>query len=1544
MGVTASTRRVLRTTRNDEFGKAYLKLRESLPALPISLRRQVERCLDAIDGDEAVAAVWFLKDASEATARLLFVVGAAEVLRLDPAKGSGWLDEGKGEEKSPFPDSLRDLARFIRYNRFPSFGNLLWHLTHSIVKNARVAGPASASALLAELWAKGPEYRLVQLKAWRNDFHGHGALGNAENAAKNLENNLGHLAKIFESLAPLWPKLTAAAEAVLAAGPPDGASLRPLLELLDGPENVPRQMWIFDSADEAKAQFQYRSALDLTARKVSRAEIAGPELQAVETLAEDPEWRGRPMTVDPGAGGLETGWLQHVVDLRFAGYDKGVYTEPKYLRREVEARLDSRTSGAERIVGPAGSGKSFLVRGLVDRWRNQLGEGNRRRKDEEEAEGRNWVILPYFAVPGRGAEENFFINRVFREFGKEEERLKKGRGGYLTLPDPGQPPSGNGLGEWLKELATLNPGIDRIILIVDGLDEIRPASGQAALTAFLPLVLPDRVFLLLSGRDDAEIHPDVRRNLAEMPFGGGGPIRIVTDVSDPRSAANGAILRSYLTNRYPELKAQISRVIEAAEGRFLYVETLARGIREGAFSARGALPTPGEIVVRYVGWLVSRMHAFPAYGRALEQTIAFLAAAVMPVPMECLVDWGIDERWIEEILLDLKGVVVRERQSETALVKGLVEPYTYRLFHRDVVEHLAKDAEWAGRVAEARRTILERIVGDRRGRWDDETVVSWDNPADSYAMLGLAGHVLSVDERVLEEIGIPAGDCNDTAWRLVVRARYLRRTLLQPEGAFQCLKEGRALAQLSCAENGAEPSEAASARLRSAIASGFSSVYLDLRQHNQAAIESQRSEAIARELLDRYGRTPQALRDLSISLNHVANVLLAEGERAGAREKYEECEAIRRELLDRYGRTPEALRDLSISLDHVADVLLAEGNRAGAREKYEECEAIRRELLDRYGRTPEALRDVSISLDRVADVLLAEGNRAGAREKYKESEAIRHELLDVYGRTPEALRDLSISLDRVADVLLAEGERAGAREKYEESEAIARDLLDRYGRTPQALRDLSFSLDHVANVLLAEGERAGAREKYEEFEAIARELLDRYGRTPQALRDLSISLNHVANVLLAEGERAGAREKYEEFEAIARELLERYGRTPEALSDLSVSLNHVANVLLAEGERAGAREKYEESEAIARELVERYGRTPEALRDLSISLDHVADVLLAEGNRAGAREKYEECEAIRRELLDRYGRTPEALRDLSFSLDHVADVLLAEGNRAGAREKYEECEAIRRELVERYGRTPEALRDLSISLDHVANVLLAEGERAGAREKYEEFEAITRELVDRYGRTPQALRDLSVSLNNVAGVLLAEGERAGAREKYGESEAIARELLERYGRTPDALSVLSSILNSVVEEILLEKDGAVALTKSLEAEEMGRELLKGSWPQSESCRILSESLDRTAKALILRGDREGALEKCEEALAILRSCHADDPANRQTSLEMAFGLAVLHQADARRVDVLEEARTILRDLAASGPRDDKFWKVAKEAGMTFPPGGSEVPS
>jgi hypothetical protein len=77
---------------------------------------------------------------------------------------------------------------------------------------------------------------------------------------------------------------------------------------------------------------------------------------------------------------------------------------------------------------------------------------------------------------------------------------------------------------------------------------------------------------------------------------------------------------------------------------------------------------------------------------------------------------------------------------------------------------------------------------------------------------------------------------------------------------------------------------------------------------------------------------------------------------------------IRRTLHVQLG-TPASLRDVSVSLDRLGDIEVAEGNLAAARGLFAEGLEIARTLQVQLG-TPESLRDLVISFYKIASASL----------------------------------------------------------------------------------------------------------------------------------------------------------------------------------------------------------------------------------------------------------------------------------------------------------------------------------------------------------------------------------------------------------------------------------------------------------------------------------------------------------------------------------------------------------------------------------------------
>lgn len=1192
-------------------GRGLARLHALGPTLPFPVREHVARLAVMMEEQQPAGAVWHLKDSVEAVARLCFVATTAELLRLDTVRGSWWL-----EEPEDCPEPLRELARFVRYNPYPSLGALVARLRDLVVPNRALGGTAGPTALLAEVWPGrgGVGGALEELRDWRNGYHGHGALGDSERAVREVVHQLPRLAHLLEALVrffaaarlgcePLlegeeWPRDEAPE---LAPSGARGISLRPLLELLALPGSLRPRLGALEGGDARRPRLNFRTLVDGQERRLSRSAVESPELAAVEALAER---RELPPAGEEHIEAIPIGRLLHLEEARFADFSSALYTEPTYLVDEIERVVESARAGALRLVGPAGCGKSFLVRGLVARWRRV----------------RPWLVLPFYAQPGKGAEPAALVDRLSTECTESVDDLKS-HGLFLNKPE--RPPRVEALGEWLGQLLRFNPGVERLVVVLDGLDEIRPREDQADLTAILPRELPDGLVLLLSGRDDDELDPAVRRHLRELPAAAGSPVAMRPGEAGPRGEANRALLLRYLSKHWHiESKARREALLAGAGERFLHVAMLAQGVAAGLFDEHAA-PPPERLAVAFVEGLARRMAMLPAYARALEQAVAFLAAAPMAVPRECLVDWGIDTRFVDEILLDLRGLLLREPAHELDFVRGRAERHRYRIYHREVVETLRTDPEWGPRVTEAQARLAERLQEERAGLWGDPAAVDSERPEDAYALLALSTHA------ALSGVQVTPADLEAVAWRLLGLAH-------------ECA-ESRPLAALE------------------AIASARQAVALA-------------GEDLPHETAERLS---------GVAFCKAAGASWAAGDTKRALSNGKSAVKVLSALLMGSGGSSDILTDLFRALMIAGRVMLETGCRTEALPHFEQAETIARQLLERLGRSPQALRHLERSLIATGAILLEDGRRSEALPRFEKAEALARELVDQLGRLPGPLRDLAVSVRASGQVLLSEGRSTEALARYEEATIICRELVHLLGRGPGELGALSFSLGELGNLLLSQGRREESLAMLKEAVAIDREQVERLGQLPVPLGELSVSLLRVAKALLLEGRSNEAIARIDEAAVIIRDLIARVGPLPEVLRRLSVSHSMIGAALLSTGTRDQALSRFQEALAIDREVVERFGRQPDSLRNLAISLMAVGDFSLAEDRPSDALSHFFEAEAIHRELLAGRGSSLETLRDLASSLQRVGSALLAERRRIEALVRFTEVVAIERELEQR---------------------------------------------------------------------------------------------------------------------------------------------------------------------------------------------------------------------------------------------------------------------
>ncbi len=101
------------------------------------------------------------------------------------------------------------------------------------------------------------------------------------------------------------------------------------------------------------------------------------------------------------------------------------------------------------------------------------------------------------------------------------------------------------------------------------------------------------------------------------------------------------------------------------------------------------------------------------------------------------------------------------------------------------------------------------------------------------------------------------------------------------------------------------------------------------------------------------------------------------------------------------GETPQALRDLSVSLERVGDAAGASGRLEKAGECFEESLGFRCQILRKFGETPETLRDLAVSLERTGSAAKELGDWEKARKNFEEGLDISSSLSETFPDTPD---------------------------------------------------------------------------------------------------------------------------------------------------------------------------------------------------------------------------------------------------------------------------------------------------------------------------------------------------------------------------------------------------------------------------------------------------------------------------------------------------------------------------------------------------------------
>jgi hypothetical protein len=472
-----------------------------------------------------------------------------------------------------------------------------WAAARSLGERIAGRSPAFGGRGLAGVFGSSDVRKAMDgfVKA-RNDEIGHGAfqrdpneaVDTVEKVAFNKETGTAFIFSAFGAVR--WPTLLAekndaqidltGADAIQNwhdNNPPhEGAHAAawPTLVVFDGQQRIDlapfvaaricdqckhRDVFLFDNYDAKKAKADF---LDYVQGHKSRARDDGVAGHLGEM--------GSAATAPTDA--LDIGTLSRLaVEALEAASNDTRYQSPAYLREPLFETIATTARSVTWLQAPAHVGKSVFARGLADPL----------------AEPRDPPPADRF---GDLAVAGLFIKREWRSDltllrirltdaliraldinPDHRDRLPR-----LEAEAPAKPRL---LAELLAAALRLNgrPGIERLLVVIDGLDEVEPSENGLVVLDFLPPqeALPDGVHLLLTSRraGDADCPRWISDRLATRLAGAVTVRRL--DLADPgylalmRAYADGALDR---TRRFDD--ATFHKALSKAQGLFLYFSFL----------------------------------------------------------------------------------------------------------------------------------------------------------------------------------------------------------------------------------------------------------------------------------------------------------------------------------------------------------------------------------------------------------------------------------------------------------------------------------------------------------------------------------------------------------------------------------------------------------------------------------------------------------------------------------------------------------------------------------------------------------------------------------------------------------------------------------------------------------------------------------------------------------------------------------------------------------------------------------------------------------
>ncbi len=260
-------------------------------------------------------------------------------------------------------------------------------------------------------------------------------------------------------------------------------------------------------------------------------------------------------------------------------------------------------------------------------------------------------------------------------------------------------------------------------------------------------------------------------------------------------------------------------------------------------------------------------------------------------------------------------------------------------------------------------------------------------------------------------------------------------------------------------------------------------------------------------------------------------------------------------------------RDLSVSLDKLGNLAVAQGNLPEAQRLFADSLRIRQRLAESDPGNAASQRDLWVSLIKVGDLALAKGNLPEAQRLFADGLRIAQRLAESDPGNAAWQCDLAQSHCWVGIVLQQQGDLGRARQSFTSYRNTLQRLAESDPGNAEWQRELSVSLLRLGNLAVAQENLPEAQRLFAESLRIIQRLAESDPGNAEWQRDLSVALYKLGYLAVAQGNLPEAQRLFAEDLRIAQRLAESDPSNAAWQFDLTVSTTKVGEMLARTGKR-----------------------------------------------------------------------------------------------------------------------------------------------------------------------------------------------------------------------------------------------------------------------------------------------------------------------------------------------------------------------------------------